>query len=69
MTIGSLDDPARIQPVVQYGIEARVPWVAEILEMPGMVTGAVGAVPAMRSAERSRSRQHPDHDTAVWPLA
>ena len=28
--IGSLDDPAAIRPTAQYGIEARMPWFAEL---------------------------------------
>ena len=66
ISIGSLDDPAMAQPVVQWGIEGKLPWVDELSELPGQVTEA--------SAPRDRyeliaktNRQHPDHDTSVWP--
>jgi len=35
-TLGSLDEPARAKPTVQYGIESRVPWFHELPGLPGM---------------------------------
>jgi hypothetical protein len=57
VSLGSLDDPARVKPMKQYGIEGRVAWVADILDLPGERTE--DAVPPDRMA-RLASRQHPD---------
>jgi hypothetical protein len=38
VTIGSLDQPARVRPTEQGGIESRVPWLAEALALPGKRT-------------------------------
>jgi hypothetical protein len=38
ITIGSLDDPARVKPREQIGIESRLPWLAEALALPGKTT-------------------------------
>ena len=36
--IGSLDQPARVRPTEQVGIESRVPWLEEALALPGKRT-------------------------------
>ena len=38
VTIGSLDQPERVRPTSQSGIEARLPWLAEALALPGSRT-------------------------------
>jgi hypothetical protein len=38
VTIGSLDQPARVRPTTQVGIESRVPWLHEALALPGKRT-------------------------------
>ena len=62
---GAFDEPARLPPTIQYGIEAKLPFV-----------DALGSLSALRSEEDAEagdfllhivSRQHPDHDTAEWP--
>jgi hypothetical protein len=68
MALGSLDEPEKIKPVFQYGVEGRVPWLAEVLMLPATVTGA-GDVAERYDGIRQTNRQHPDHDTAVWPPA
>lgn len=63
IALGSLDDPAAVQPTVQYGNEMRIGWIAEILETPAYTTDddpEPFPVPI-------RSFQHPDHDTEHWP--
>ena len=64
---GALDHPDQVPPVVQYGIESRVPWFGHLPELPGdKPTYAVdprGYLPRIKAS----NRQHPDHDTAVWP--
>jgi hypothetical protein len=38
-TIGSLDEPAKVQLVKQFGIESRLPWVKFCEDVPGERTG------------------------------
>ncbi len=65
--VGALDHPDRVPPVVQYGIESRVPWYGHLPELPGdRPTYSVdpkGYLPRIKAS----NRQHPDHDTTVWP--
>lgn len=66
VSIGSLDSPADMAPVRQYGIEARAPWFDGLAALPALRTDEDDApVPF----ERLKSRQHPDHDTDRWPPA
>lgn len=60
VTLGSLDRPAAVTPERQYGLEARIPWVASVLDRPGETTA--------QSMDTDRQAallnfQHPDHDT------
>lgn len=34
VTLGSLDDPSRLKPIVQYGVESRMPWFSELAKLP-----------------------------------
>lgn len=63
---GAFDDPAALPPTVQYGVEAELPF-----------TGGLDSLKRVRTDEGFEgaefvadvvSNQHPDHDTAVWPL-
>ncbi|NWF33815.1 GFA family protein [Stenotrophomonas sp. SAM-B] len=62
---GAFDEPTRLPPTIQYGIEAKLPFV-----------DTLGSLGALRSEEDTAagdfllhivSRQHPDHDTTDWP--
>ncbi len=66
VSLGSLDDPAAVPPILQYGIEGRMPWFAGIVDLPGRVTEDDGPV-EMYETIRVTNHQHPDHDTTVWP--
>jgi hypothetical protein len=57
VTIGSLDEPAKVPPLRQYGSESRMPWFHAITALPDARTGE-----PERQA-RLISYQHPDHDT------
>lgn len=57
VSLGSLDDPSRVVPARQLGIEARLPFVASLAELPG--TRTEDDVPPEVLA-RFKSRQHPD---------
>jgi hypothetical protein len=40
VAIGSLDQPERARPIVQYGVESRLSWAEDCLHTPGERTGA-----------------------------
>ena len=57
VSLGSLDDPARVPPARQYGAESRLPFVATLTSLPESRTE--DEVPPERMA-RYKSHQHPD---------
>jgi len=59
VSIGSLDEPAKVKPANQYGIESRLPYFAELHVLPGSRTE--DDIPPEALA-RLKSRQHPDRD-------
>ena len=71
VSIGSLDRHSEMKPEFQYGIEAREPWLFEIINLPESKTGendnGVGDTPERFEKIRLSTRQHPDHDTKQWP--
>jgi hypothetical protein len=66
VSIGSLDEPALVKPEEQVGIEARVPWFADLCALPGEQT-TEDEDPALAAEIKASSHQHPDHDTETWP--
>jgi hypothetical protein len=64
--LGSLDEPAKVQPREQFGIEARMPWFADLAALPGDKTTEEDN-PSLAAAIAHSNHQHPDHDTAEWP--
>ena len=66
IALGSLDDPAKIKPEHQYGIEGRVPWFAALPGLPGDKTTEEDEPDLARRIAAS-THQHPDHDTPSWP--
>ena len=71
IAIPTLDDYSQIVPENQYGIEARLPWVAHLHALPASATGKEGdndiEFAKLLSAIERTNRQHPDHDTENWP--
>jgi hypothetical protein len=65
LAIAAFDDPAVIMPVIQWGIEAKLPYVDSIPALPAEDTmadhGATGFLASLVSY------QHPDYDTETWP--
>ncbi len=59
ITVGSLDQPAHVQPVVQYGIERRIIDFNALAVLPGLTTEQANAPDRLA---RLGTRQHPDHD-------
>lgn len=68
VAIGSLDDPAIAKPIIQYGTEGRMPWLDELGALPGRTTDEADPRERVELIKRT-NRQHPDHDTGVWPPA
>lgn len=58
VSLGSLDEPARVVPARQYGVESRHAILATLTTLPGSRTEE--EVPPDRMAQL-KSRQHPDH--------
>jgi hypothetical protein len=67
VTIGSLDHPELVTPIIQVGNEARLPYFAALGALPGDTTTEQDD-PEGTARIRATSRQHPDHDTAEWGL-
>ncbi|WP_069308104.1 GFA family protein [Methylobrevis pamukkalensis] len=65
MAIGAFDDPGMITPTLQYGLEAKLPYVDHLADLSGTRTEQDIAATAFLAD--IVSFQHPDHDTAVWP--
>jgi hypothetical protein len=67
MTIGSFDEPHLVPILFQMGLEGRHPDVPLLAsaEAAGTTEEADGTAAVERI--RASNRQHPDHDTAVWP--
>lgn len=63
-SLGSLDDPSAVPPDIQIGMESRVPFFTEL---PGLKTQTTQQAIDSDRLRRTRSHQHPDHDTADWP--
>ncbi len=64
ISVGSLDQPERVKPEIQIGIESRIPWAAEIPELKEQQTDQVLSADRLARVE---TYQHPDHDTDDWP--
>jgi hypothetical protein len=67
VSIGSLDQPERIPPQNQYGIESRLSWFGTLANLPGDQT-TEEEEPELTRRIAASNHQHPDHDTAAWPL-
>jgi hypothetical protein len=65
IAIATLDDPASAAPVIQVGVDRRLPWSRDL---PGLPTrSATEAAKVAPFYEGIVSYQHPDHDTTEWP--
>jgi hypothetical protein len=66
VSIGSLDQPEKVEPKKQSGIQARMPWFGTLTSLPGDKITEDGN-PELVAKIAASNHQHPDHDTAVWP--
>ena len=62
LTIGSLDHPAEFKPVTHDGTEGRMPWFAELNDVPDHGETEQASQADWAAAIRGSNRQHPDHD-------
>ncbi len=62
IALGTLDDPTSVKPATQIGLEGKLPWFGELDDLTGYQTQGEEV-----EAIRASNRQHPDHDTNVWP--
>jgi len=67
LAICAFDDAAAIAPTLQLALESKLPWCDGL---PGLPTrtgeSAAKAAAVLRDIV---SFQHPDHDTAAWPVS
>ena len=64
LTIAAFDDPAEIAPRIQWGTEAKLPYVDTIRDLPGEETMADQEAASFLAD--LVSYQHPAHDTDRW---
>jgi hypothetical protein len=65
VSIGSLDEPERVKPAMQYGMEGRLSYFGELAALPGEKTTEEDQ-PDRAAAIRRTNHQHPDHETNGW---
>lgn len=62
---GAFDEPQRVPPNYEVGAESKLGWLRNLATFPSKSTlDNVGVA----GLEAIVSHQHPDHDTAEWPL-
>jgi hypothetical protein len=66
VSIGSLDEPEKVAPQSQCGLEGRLSWFSRLHLLPGDKTTEEDD-PALAQKIAATNHQHPDHDTEVWP--
>jgi len=62
---GAFDQPERLPPQRQYGIEARLPFLGTLAALSA--TRTEEDIESTEYLSRLVSHQHPDHDTPHWP--
>jgi hypothetical protein len=65
LAIAAFDEPAGIAPTIQWGVEAKLPYVDAVADLPGEETMA--DLTAVSFLTTLVSYQHPDYDTEKWP--
>jgi len=72
VSIGSLDRHSEMQPIFQYGAEAKEPWLRAVIDLPCTITGVgdngEGDTPDRYELIKQTNHQHPDRETKDWPL-
>ena len=65
VSIGSLDEPEKVEPKRQIGIESRLSWFGKLTSLPGDKTTEEDN-PELVAKIAASNHQHPDHDTRDW---
>lgn len=65
LAIGAFDHPEEIAPKIQWGVEAKLPYVDDVPHLPQEET--LADQDAASFLATLVSYQHPDHDTETWP--
>ncbi|WP_305985077.1 GFA family protein [Roseibium sp. MMSF_3544] len=65
VAIGAFDEPERVAPVIQYGVEAKLSYADGIASLPMRKTEEDSETAKFLASVVSY--QHPDHDTDDWP--
>lgn len=65
LAIGAFDAPEDVRPTIQWGVEAKLPYVDEVPSLRGEETMADQETASFLA--HLVSYQHPDHDTETWP--
>jgi hypothetical protein len=64
VSAGALDEPSALPPSIQYGIEAKLPFVDHLGALPAHHTmDDLAEAPFLAEIV---TNQHPDHDTDTW---
>jgi hypothetical protein len=66
IALGSLDEPEKVEPRIEYGIEAKLSWFGKLASLQGDKTTEEDN-PELASKIAASNHQHPDHDTTAWP--
>ena len=64
LAIGAFDQPETLAPVIQWGVEGKLPYVDTLHRLPAHHTMEDAAADFLSDIV---SNQHPDHDTETWP--
>ncbi len=67
VTLGSLDDPSAIEPESNDGVESRVRFFGSLAGKPDRFSDRPDLAGGLETIRLS-NHQHPDHDTAEWPV-
>lgn len=65
LTIAAFDKPEEIAPAIQWGVEAKLPYIDDVPGLPAKAT--LDDMDAGNYLHELVSYQHPDHDTETWP--
>lgn len=65
LAIGAFDHPEEIAPRIQWGVEAKLPYVDDVPHLPQEET--LADQDAASFLATLVTYQHPDHDTETWP--
>ncbi|MDO8802029.1 GFA family protein [Phenylobacterium sp.] len=65
VAIGAFDQPEKIVPTLQIGLDTKLPYLDSLADLPDRAPEQKARMAAFYAS--LVSHQHPDHDTEVWP--